>query len=126
MPSIELHGVYKIRAMRPCFIVEVTIKGEDEPLDLARVVSRANTHGNETQQTAFSPRFLSADGAQILGDSSYAAEQPGFWQGDVRLAMLMHYLQSGVIIETPYGNLTVPVPTRLPQRLQPVGYIAPK
>ncbi len=125
MPSLELHGVYKIRAMRPCFIVELTIHDNAGPLDLPAVYCQANTHGRDTQQTAFSPRFLSIDGETVLGDREYATQHPEVWTGQVRLALLMHYLQAGAVISTPYGELTVPVPVRLPQRLQSVGYIAP-
>lgn len=125
MPTITLHGVYKIRAPEPCFIVEVTIHDSKAELAFSEVVYNVEIDGSDTEQAPFEEHFLSADGDEVLGDYTYAWDNPNVWVGEVRIAFLMHFLTPGGIIETPHGPLIVPEPTPRPDRLKTIKYVSP-
>jgi hypothetical protein len=125
MPSVVIHGVYKVRAPQPCFIVEITIHDSETELKFSQVVYNVKIGGRKTEQVPFEEHFLSEDGETVLGDYTYGWDNPDAWVGEVRLAFLMHFLKAGETIETPYGPLTIPEPTKRPERLKSIKYVSP-
>ena len=125
MPSIEIHGVYEVRAPQPCYIVEVSVRESEGELKLSEVVFNVKVGRRKTSQAPFEEHFLSEDGETVLGDYRYGWDHPDAWIGDVRLVFLMHYLKAGETIDTPYGPLTIPEPTKRPGRLKKIKYVSP-
>lgn len=126
MATAEIHGVYPIDAPQPCYIVELTIHDCRCELKFSQVLFDADVppHGIRTQ-VPFEEQFLSADGGTILGNCRYGWNNPGVWQGECRLAFLMHYLVVGQPLRTPFGDVLIPEFTDKPDRLNDIVYVSP-
>jgi hypothetical protein len=125
MPYAELHGVHKVRAPQPCYLVEISFLGGNSKLDLDDVVFSVKVGLFDTKQAPFHEHYLSEDGESILGDHAYVRKNPEVLVGDVRVAFLMHYLETGGEIATPHGPVTVPEVTECPERLESIKYSSP-
>ena len=47
------------------------------------------------------------------------------WQGDVRLAFFLHYIDFGQDLDTPFGSLGLPDPVPRPTRLRFIKFRLP-
>ena len=126
MADVIMHGVYKVRAPQPCYIVELTIKNSQQKLNFAEVLFDVEIPGYGMRtQAPFNEHFISLDGEKVLGDYKVGWKNPGIWKGDVRLAFLMHYLEPGKFLRTPYGDVEIPKITTRPGRLKKIKYVSP-
>ncbi|MBN8603006.1 MAG: hypothetical protein J0M26_18355 [Planctomycetes bacterium] len=126
MTEVRIHGIYAVDAPYPCHLVELSIfDGTEECEQLNGIVYPVMINGRKTKQAPFCEHFLSNDKGEILGDFLYGWDHPEIWTSEVRVAFLMHYLQPGGTLETPYGGVKIPDATLMPKRLSSIKYESP-
>ena len=126
MATLVLHGIYNVDAPDLCHVVELSILGCTKACErLKDVIYVEVVSGRRTKQAPFCEHYLSLDKGEIIGDYSYGWDHPEIWMSDVRVAFLMHFLEPGRKIQTPYGMVTIPEASVMPKRLATIKYESP-
>ncbi|TWT79700.1 hypothetical protein CA13_11070 [Planctomycetes bacterium CA13] len=126
MTSVTINGIHDVAAPDPCHIVDLTIR--DATVDCERlkgIVYDAVVDHRATQQAPFGEHYLSLDDGSVIGDYRYGWDHPEIWIADIRVAFLMHFLEPGRNIKTPYGLVAIPEATVMPRRLAGLKYESP-
>lgn len=126
MTRLIMNGVYEVEAPAPCHIVDMTIEGATPEVErLKGILYHVVVDHQRTQQAPFGEFYLSERDGDILGDYRYGWDHPEIWHHNVRVAFLMHFLEPGRHITTPYGKVIVPEVRVRPKRLASIAYTSP-
>ena len=126
MTKVTINGIYDVNAPEPCHIVDLTIHDATTVCErLKGIVYNVVVDHRATEQAPFGEHYLSVNDGSILGDYRYGWEHLEIWNGDVRVAFLMHFLEPGRNITTPYGLVAIPEATAKPARLASLKYESP-
>lgn len=124
--EVRVHGIYAVDAPDPCHLVELSIVDCTKDCELLKdIFYPVMVHGRKTKQAPFCEHYLSIENGEIVGDYSYGWDHPEIWLSEVRVAFLMHFLEPGRTIQTPYGAVQIPDATVMPQRLSAIQYESP-
>ena len=85
-------------------LLEVEVHGAPKDFDVGLF------HQEGSEQAAYDERYFSADGLQLLG-----SDRPD--QTDFRVCFFLHYFDPSKKITSPYGDMTPPGLSEMPQRL---------
>ncbi len=118
-------GVYPVRARERCHLIEVRISGLESPFDFGAITQPMDGVGRSFWQVPWMEVLLSADGTRILARSPELSQHRDLLRGDVRVAFFLHDLDLTRALETPFGNLDIPEPSRRPSRLRALRYEEP-
>jgi len=91
-------------------LVELRVFNRDGPWDVANFAQLKRRHSNESRQEPYLLEYISRRGVRIIANDSD--------RRDARLAFFMHGWSSDKPLETPYGPIICPAPTRMPLRLR--------
>lgn len=125
MPRIEAIGVYPIDAPEPVHLVELLIHGASGVFNLSGITQANPDLSRDNWQVPYLEQILTASGDEIVADDSEADDKPELWHGNVRLVFFFHYLDIDRPLQTPYGHVRLPAPSRRPGRLSMVQYAQP-
>ncbi|MBX3745223.1 MAG: hypothetical protein KF833_07915 [Verrucomicrobiae bacterium] len=120
-----LLGMYPVRAREKCHLIEMMISGLESTFDFGAITQPKEGVGRSFWQVPWMEALLSADGTKIVARSSELSKRPEFFRGDVRVAFFMHALDLNRPLETPFGSLDIPAPSRKPNRLRALRYEKP-
>lgn len=117
--------MYPVDAPEPVHLIEVLLRRLDAPIDLAEFAQPSETQSPDNWQAAYDERILSTDGEHVLWNPWVDSVPDEAWIGDVRMTFFMHYLDERASLTTPFGDVALPVPSPLPERLASIRYEAP-
>jgi hypothetical protein len=125
MPQIEIIGVYPIEADEPVHLIELRVRGAGRVFDIGEFTQEDSERPRDNWQVPYDEQILSASGDEVLADGYRASKRPELWRGDMRLAFFFHYLDFEQPLRTPFGEVSLPTETELPQRLAMIEYEQP-
>lgn len=96
----------------PVVLIEAWVRGAEKRFDPGRLGQARSGAIGPLDQVAYDEAVLTDDGAAILGRD--VDEHRG---RDPRLAFFLHYYRPEDPILTPFGPVTAPRPTPMPERL---------
>jgi hypothetical protein len=118
--QIELVGVYLVpEAEQSAYLVELWVRNCKGELDFTQFSQVPRKGGLE--QVAYLEHALSASGSS----GSPLPMQPQDFEGDVRIAFFMHFLDTTQPLNTPIGSVSLPNAITRPERLAFLEYIEP-
>ena len=126
MTTVHINGFHDIAAPDPCHVVDMTIA--DASIDCERlkgIYCNVIVDGRKTQQAPFGEHYLDVSDGVIIGDYRHGWNHPKIWTSSFRVAFLMHFLEPGRSIVTPYGPVPIPEATATPKRLTSLKYESP-
>lgn len=100
-------GVYEIEADEPVHLVELELTGDIDEFDFADVKQMIADQPHANWQTAYDEREI---------------ESP---TSNRRFAFFFHYLDLNTPLITSFGEIGVPEPTPMPERLGDIEYEVP-
>ena len=100
-------GVHEIEANEPVHLIEIEVTGDADQFDFG-VVTQADANApRDSWQCAYDEREIDSPA------SGY------------RFAFFFHYLDFELPLITPFGDVAIPRPTPIPERLRTIEYEAP-
>jgi hypothetical protein len=118
-------GVYPVRAPEPCHLIELRIAGVTAPFDIGAITQPRAGVRRSLWQVPWMEVLLDPEGKTIVARHSGIRRNPELLQGEVRLAFFLHDVDLQQPLQTPFGDVVLPAPTKKPRRLQSVRYEAP-
>jgi hypothetical protein len=125
MPSPSIIGVYPVSAPEPCHLVEMRIDDCDGVFEIGEITQADSKLERANWQVPYDERLISSDGHELLTESFEAQDRPELWRGSVRLGFFFHLLNFYQPLLTPFGELELPRPSPLPERLSAFTYEEP-
>jgi hypothetical protein len=121
--TIEVIGVYPVRAVEPCHLVELWVRELKGELPVADFSQEMKGQPRDNWQVPYDERVLNDGGTAQVGEQFPSLiEADG---SDLRLAFFFHYLDFSRPLLTPAGPLTLPEETERPSRLEFFMYEPP-
>ena len=121
----EIIGVYSVPADEPVYLIESRIHDSPGMFDLERVTQDSAEGDRSNWQVPYMEHILNDAGTEVLAGPKTASQKPQLWKGLLRIAFFFHYLDLGLKLRTPFGDVPLPRPTRMPDRLKIVKYEPP-
>jgi hypothetical protein len=118
---IEVVGIYPVESEQPVHLVELIVHNCNGSIDMLGITQEAPRQPRDDWQVPYEERILDESGSTILAVPSGGS--PEIWEGDVRLAFFFHYLDLSQPLQTPFGALSLPKLTPMPERLMTMPYI---
>jgi hypothetical protein len=125
MPQIEIIGVYSAEAPEPVHLIELNVRGADNPFAVGEFTQEVPDQPRSDWQVPYMEQILSADGIKIIADDSETWGKPELFRGDVRFVFFFHYLDLQQPLRTPFGEVQLPAESELPKRLSMIQYEEP-
>jgi hypothetical protein len=116
-PIIEILGVYKINGTSDVHLIELNINISPSDLDVSSFTQKDDNLSKDSWQTAYDEHFLNEDGTQVIGTF---IEQDSLIGDKTRMAFFMYYIDFSKPLLSQYGELLLPEPSPMPERLSGV------
>jgi len=123
--SVEIIGVYPVKASEPVHLVEMLIRNSKCAIDVGKITQKLPGQPSSNWQVPYDEKILNATGTKAVADPFLERTKPGLWIGDIRLAFFFHYLDLSKPLETPFGDVTLPAESKKPRRLSGMKYETP-
>lgn len=108
MPNIaKIIGVYEIGADEPVYLIEIELTGDADQFDFGDLTQAETNASRDNWQCAYDEREIDSP-----NDSR-------------RFAFFFHFLDFHSPLSTSFGEIPVPEPTPIPERLRRIKYEAP-
>jgi hypothetical protein len=121
MPAtIEIIGVYPIKAREPVHLIEIQVKNSEGVFDVGRFTQEMPNTPQSDWQVPYDESILDAAGEKVVADGFLATRNQELWAGNVRMAFFFHYLDLSRPLKTPFGDLALPHETKQPRRLSAI------
>lgn len=114
--SVEVIGVYPINSNVHLFEVMLNDNKPSE-VNVDEFTQEILNEPKENWQAAYDERYLNESGDRVVGDFF---EKPLEDIAPTRLAFFMYYVNFNTPLITPYGEVALPFPSPLPQRLKDI------
>jgi hypothetical protein len=124
---VEMIGIYPvIDSSEPCHLIELWVRSSAGPFDIGQFTQPNTLQPRENCQVAYDEKVLDESGATILADGWLDMRTiVNRCEGDIRMVFFLHYLNPSLPILTPFGEVSLPMPTEMPARLSIVKYESP-
>jgi hypothetical protein len=121
-PTVEVIGVYAIPERmwiynQPVYLIELQFRSAT-PFEAGTLTQELPGKPQDSWQVAYDERELDPSGEREIGERSLSYE----YEGDVRLAFLLHLIDFERPLLTPFGDVALPPPTDVPKRLAWLEY----
>lgn len=123
--SMEIMGVYPIKASEPVHLVEILVKDSTSAVEIGKITQELPGQPRSNWQVPYDEKILNADGTRVMADPFLERHKPKLWIGNVRLVFFFHYLDLSKPLQTPLGDVTLPPESKKPRRLSGIKYEAP-
>ncbi len=104
---LRIVGIYPISAPEPCHLIEIELGVSQEEFDFGSITQELKDEPRSNWQAAYDEQHIGGD------------DQCSRW------AFFFHYLDFGKPLHTQFGEIKLPNPTPLPDRLGGVDYFPP-
>jgi hypothetical protein len=125
LPAVEVVGVYPVEAPEPCHLIEVIVRGSTGRFDIGAFTQRDANLPEDEWQVPYDERLLDPLGESVAWDPWDGPGDGTVWEGDVRLAFFLHYVDLDSPLVTPFGDVPPPAPRERPVRLAAMVYEEP-
>jgi hypothetical protein len=121
-PKVEVIGVYAVSEEmwthnQPVYLIELQFRGAT-PFDAGALAQEMPGKPEDSWQVAYDERELDVSGEREIDERSLSYE----YEGDVRLAFFLHLIDFERPLLTPFGDVSLPPPTDVPERLAWLEY----
>lgn len=123
--AIDIIGVYAVEAREPCHLVELQVTDSPGWFDVGVITQRDPERPPTDWQVPYAEKVLTDDGDGVMWDLWDGPGDDGMWLGTLRLAFFMHHLDLERPLSTPFGEVPLPAPNDLPDRLRDIEYEEP-
>ena len=120
--QIDILGVYPIKSTEPCHLIELSINSINNPLDISKITQEDTTNSEDNWQVPYLEHILDFSGNEILADDFEIDDKPELWKENIRLVFFFHYLKLDKPLITPFGDISLPAESELPNRLNIIKY----
>ena len=112
--EIQVHGVYSVDENPDVFLVELSINDSPSNVDLMSFVQEDKSKPRDSWQTAYDEHYLNDSGTEVIGRCFENERLMGI---KTRLAFFMYFIDFGKPLLSQYGEIKLPNPTPMPDRL---------
>ncbi len=113
-------GVYRVKAPEPCHLIEVMVEGIVGKVEVGKFTQEVPGLPQDSWQVPYDERLLDPAGVRQMSDDTFpeivADGLP------VRFVFFFHYLNFALPLQSPFGALALPSPTKRPKRLSFIKY----
>ena len=121
--AVEVVGLYPIEAPEPCHLIELIVRAD--AFDVGRITQEEPGVPENNWQVAWDAKILDASGETVVADTWSLPEPDLIPAGETRFAFFFHHLDISRPLLTPLGDIQLPEPSALPDRLRVVAYEQP-
>ena len=112
---IEIAGVYEIEENPDVSLIEVIVGNSYDSFDISEFTQETEGLERNYWQAPFGDIYLDVTGTKIVGDYFKMPVD----KGEVtRLTFFIYFLNQNKPLNTPFGKLSLPVKTLMPERLK--------
>ncbi|KKK69309.1 hypothetical protein LCGC14_2935330 [marine sediment metagenome] len=119
---VEVIGVHKIASREPCHLIEVVVRDAGGPFSLGDFTQEWPGKDPAGWQVAYAAKFLDQEGVRITGNTTLDKGNAELWASPTRIAFFFHYLDLGDPLQSPFGDIHLPPPSPMPERLRVMRY----
>lgn len=112
---VELLGVYKIENEENVHLIELKMNSKASELILSEFTQEDKNLDKMDWQVPYEEVYLDNSGTRIIGDYFNIPEDE-----QTRLAFFFHFLDFQKPLITPFGNVILNQPNKLPERLKSI------
>lgn len=113
--NMIFHGCY--RFTKKWLVVEITLPCTPDNIDWFGFSVPEEGVDEFARHTPYMEQYLTVDGTDKLCD---AWEEPEEQESPSRVAFFLRYTETGTLLETPYGCISLSQPAPLPERLRAI------
>lgn len=118
-------GVYPVKAKEPCHLVEIQIEGSEGAFEVGDITQENPERKRSNWQVPWDERILDVKGERMIADALQIKKRPEMLKGDVRMVFFLHYVDFTRPLITPFGEASLPAPSKRPARLRKIRYEDP-
>jgi hypothetical protein len=123
LPTIEILGIHPFpEASTPCHLVEALVHGADGDFPIFDFTQERPGLSQVEWQIPHCAKIMSAEGTGVMADAAGTCDDLDLWMDEVRLAFFFHHLDPSLPLQTPFGEVSLPEPSALPERLRVMEY----
>ncbi|ARU59945.1 hypothetical protein CBW65_01875 [Tumebacillus avium] len=112
--KVELIGLYHVPENVDLLLVEVLVDAKPSVFDAGEFTQEDERLPKESWQVAYDELYLNADGNELIGDFM---RKPEVDTVPARLVFFMYFLDVRKPLLTPFGQVELTEPTKMPDRL---------
>lgn len=116
MPAAKVLGVYKVKGHDEVHLVEVEGDAPGADIEMPSFTQAVAGEPRENWQVPYDEKLLTPDGEDIAADLFMGDDLVG--SGPFRLAFFFHDLDLAAPLETPFGDVDLPSPEKMPRHLR--------
>jgi hypothetical protein len=121
--SVKIIGVYPVQeSEEPCHLIELLLKNYTGPVSMVDFTQRVPAQPKANWQVPYDEYLLNES-----GDAGKPVPFPHPIQviDEQRIAFFFHYLELTDPLQTPFGDVSLPMPSPYPHRLTFIKYQTP-
>ncbi|TGM61980.1 hypothetical protein [Leptospira meyeri] len=122
--DFKIIGVYEIKNVSDCNLIEIQIKDSKIPLDLLLVTQSLENIDKSSWQVPYNEYLLDLTGEKILS-KEWENIQDEKLIGSFRIVFFFHFLNINKPLSTQFGDFDLPQITNVPDRLKNISYNNP-
>ena len=119
---IEVVGVYPVQAPERCHLVELLVHKADVEFDIGSITQEVRGQPKENWQVPWDEHFLEHDKERVI-NSENPDSPPA--QTKFRVVFFFHHLKLSLPLKTALGDIDLPAPSAMPERLEYIQYEQP-
>lgn len=112
--KMEIMGLYSVPNERDVYLLEFQILDKPSVIDVSEFMQIDQSVNESDWQVAYDEHYLNQDGTIIIGDYFNRKEIMG---ETTRLVFYMYLEDLSLPLRTPYGEISLPAPSDIPNRL---------
>lgn len=116
-------GLHPVEDVVGCYLIEAVIRGASSQPDFGTVTQSRDVRDRPDWQVAYDERLLDSGGRSVQADLFLTRIDD--WPSDARVAFFFHDLDIARPLSTPFGEVSLPLPSGRPERLAMLTYEAP-
>lgn len=111
---IEIIGVYTIEGQNDVHLIEMLVNAKYTDFDIGEFTQEQVGVDKSSWQVAWDEKYLNLQGTAIIGDWSKPPIEP---TDLTRLTIFLHFIDFKMPLITPFGEIELKKPEKLPERL---------
>jgi len=114
---VQLLGVYKINGTSDVHLIELNINTSPTDVDVSSFTQKDDKLSKDSWQAAYDEHYLNEDGTEVIGTF---IEQDSLIGVKTRIAFYMNFIDFCKPLLSQYGEITLPEPSSMPERLSKI------
>ena len=114
-PDINVIGVYQIEQKSDVHLIELIINSSPSDIDVSSFTQKDEKIPEDNWQAAFYEYYLNEEGTEVIGDN---LNYKSIKDEKTRMTFFMYFLDFDKPLLSQFGEISLPEPTALPERLK--------